>query len=76
MVVSTKVFFPNFPLKMLFFSKKLLDEKIFETSFLIKTIIFIFVTKRPLPFKRNLASRNCFLPFPQKIQLFFEKTAK
>ncbi len=56
-------FFSPFSPKMLLFSKKLLNEKIFKTSFPIKKVIFIFVSRRPIPFKRDLAPRNGFLLF-------------
>ncbi len=67
-----KNFFPFSP-KMLLFLKKLFHEKIFKTLFPIKKVIFIFVARCPLPFKRDLGPRNGFLPFFQKIQLFLKK---
>ncbi len=57
---------------MLLFSKKLLDEKIFKTSFPIKKIIFIFVARHLFPSKETWPPRNGFLPFSQKIQLFLK----
>ncbi len=48
---TPKIFFPPFSPKMLFFSKKLSDEKNIQTSFPIKKVIFIFVAGRPLPAK-------------------------
>ncbi len=68
-----KKFFFHFLQKYCFLQKKLLDEKIFKTSFPIKKVVFIFVAKRPLCFKRDLDSRNGFLAFSQKIQLFLKK---
>ncbi len=52
-----KIFFPFSP-KMLLFPKKLLDKKIFKTSFPIKKVIFFLVARRLLPFKRDLGPRN------------------
>ncbi len=66
-------FFPPFSPKMLLFLKKLLDEKIFKTSFSIKKVIFIFVARCPLPFKRDLDLINGFLSFSPKIQIFLKK---
>ncbi len=71
--MSPKNFFLWFSPKMLLFSKKLLNGKIFKTSFPIKKVIFIFAAWRPVPFKKELGPRNGFLPFFQKIQLFFLK---
>ncbi len=67
-----KIFSPLSP-KILFFSKKLLSDKIFETSFLIKRFIFILVARRLLSFKRDLGPRNGFLAFSQKITHFWKK---
>ncbi len=36
-----------------------------------KKCYLIFVIRRPLPFKRDLAPRNRFLPFSLKIKFFF-----
>ncbi len=69
----TPKFFLHFLKKVCFFLKKLLNEKIFKISFVIKKVVFIFVVKHPLPFKRNLGPRNGFLRFSQKIQLFLKK---
>ncbi len=66
------IFFPIF-FKNVAFSKKLVGEKIFKISFPIEKVIFIFVARNSLPFKRDLAPRNGFLPFSQKIQLFLKK---
>ncbi len=63
-------FFSPFFRKIYLFSKKLLDEKIFKTSFPIKNVIFIFAAKCPLLFRRVLAPKNGFLPFSRKIPLF------
>ncbi len=43
---------------------------------MIKKVIFIFVSRRPLFFKKDLAPRKDFSPFSRKIQLFIKKTAK
>ncbi len=59
--------------KMLLSLKKLLDEKIFKISFSIKKVIFIFVARHPLPFKRDLDPRNGFLLRSQKIQPFLKE---
>ncbi len=61
---------------MLFFSEKLLNEKIFKTSFPIKKVISIFVAGRPLSFKRDLGPRNCGFAIFSENTTFFEKTAK
>ncbi len=58
---------------MLLFSKKLLNNKIFKTLFPIKKVIFIFVTRRHVPFRGDWGLRNNFLPFFQKIQLILKK---
>ncbi len=71
--MSTQNFFYPFSPKMLLFSKKLLNEKIFKTSFPIKKIIFIFIAGRVLPFKRDLGPKSSFLPFSQKITAFLKK---
>ncbi len=71
--MSPKNFFPRFPPKMLLFSKKLLNEKIFKTSFSLKKVIFIFIARHPLPLKETRPPGNSFLPFSQKIQLFLKK---
>ncbi len=63
-------FYP-FPPKVLLFSKKWSKEKIFKTSFVIKKVIFIFVARHLLPFKRDLALRNSFWPFSQIITAIF-----
>ncbi len=59
--------------EQLLFSKKLLNEKIFETSFPIKKVIFIFVVRRLLPFKRDSAPRNGFYAVFSENIAFFEK---
>ncbi len=78
--MSSKIFSPIFSKNVAFYKKKLLDEKIFKDSFPTKKVIFIFVARHHLPFKRDLAPGNgfChfrkrFLPFSQKIQFFFLK---
>ncbi len=73
---SPKFLFLPFSRKMLLSSKKLLDEKIFKTSFPIKKVIFIFVARPSLSFKREkglgLYKYAFFLPFYWKIQFFFK----
>ncbi len=64
-----KIFSPFSP-KILLFSKKLLNDEIFETSFPIKKVILVLVARRLLSFKRDLGPRNSFLAFSQKITLF------
>ncbi len=75
-VNTLKFFFSIFSRRMLLSSKKLWYEKIFETSFPIKKVIFIFVVRRPLRFKRDLAPKNGFSLFSWKIQLSLKKTVK
>ncbi len=67
-------FFPPFSTKMLLFSKKLLDEKLFETSFSIKKVILIFVARYP-PFssKETWAPETVFCHFLKKYSFFFLK---
>ncbi len=76
---STKMFFHIFS-ENVAFSKKLLDKKIFDTSFPIKKVIFIFIASLPLPYKRDLAPRNGYSvirSFLEKYSFFlFEKTVK
>ncbi len=68
-----KIFFTIFSKKVAFL-KKLWDDKIFKTLFPIKKrVIFVLVARRPLPFKRNLGSKNSFLAFSHKIELFLKK---
>ncbi len=47
-----------------------------EPHFPLKKVVFIFLARRPLPFKRDLRPRNGFPLFSQKIKLFLKKTAK
>ncbi len=68
--------FPLFSQRMILSSKKRLYEELFETSIPIKMVIFIFVIRRPLPFKRHLDLRNSFPPFSPKKQFFIGKTVK
>ncbi len=56
MVVSVQNFFP-IVFKILLFSKKFVNDKIFETSFSIKKFIFILVARGFLSFKRYLGPR-------------------
>ncbi len=71
--VSPKFFSPFFP-KMLLFSKKLLDEKIFRTSFLIKKAHIYFRRQTAPSFQKGLGSRKWFFAiFFQKIQPFLKK---
>ncbi len=61
--------------KILFSSKKLSNKKIFKTS--SKKGYIHFCYQKPIPNKRDLAPRNGFSWFSQKILLFFcEKTAE
>ncbi len=56
---------------MFLFSEKLLNEKIFKTSFPIKKAVFIFVAGRLLPFKRDSGPRNYgFAVFSENTSLF------
>ncbi len=61
---TLKLFFAIFSKNIAFFEKILLDEK-------IKTVTFIFVSRRPLPIKRNLSLRNVFDHFLGKYSFFF-----
>ncbi len=70
--MSLQNFFRLFSPKMLFFSKKLFHEKIFKFHIPPPKKKFIFVTRHTLRFKRDLASRNGFLSFSPKIQLFLK----
>ncbi len=72
MVMSSQNFFPHFLQKYCFF-KTIVIWKNIQTSFPIKKIVFIFVVKRLLFFKRDLRPRNGFLAFSQKITPFFLK---
>ncbi len=71
---SPWIFSPLSP-KILLFSKKLLNDKILETSFPIKKFIFILVRRQTPPFlqKRLGGPRNGFLAFSQKITHFWKK---
>ncbi len=69
----TPKFFPLFSPKTLLFLEKLLNEKIFKTSFPIKKVIFIFVAGCPLPFKRDVGSRNCSFEIFSKNAAYFLK---
>ncbi len=64
-------FFPPFSPKMLLFSKKLFNEKIFKISVpILKKRLYSFSSpETPFP----LSPRNSFSRFSQKIQLFLEK---
>ncbi len=73
MVMYPQNLFSLFSPKMLLFLEKLLDEKIFKTLFLIKKVIFVFIAKYPLRFKRDSGPKNGFLPFSQKMQLILKK---
>ncbi len=72
-MITPQTIFSPFSPKMLLSSKKLLNEKIFKPPFPIKKVIFIFVARRVLPFKRDSDPRHSFLSFSQKIQLFLKK---
>ncbi len=56
-------FFFSFFQRMILSLKRLLHEELFETSFPIKKVLFIFVIRSPLPFKRDLVPRNGFSLF-------------
>ncbi len=57
--------------KNVVFFEKLLNEKILKTSFSIKKkIIFIFVARHPLRFKRELDDKNSFSHLSLKIVFF------
>ncbi len=73
MVILPKHFPSIFSKNVAFFPKRLLDEKIFKTSFSIKKGNIHFRRRTPFPFKIDLVTRNSFLPFSQKIQLFLKK---
>ncbi len=66
-----KFFFSLFSQRMILSSKKLLYEEQFETSFLLKKVIFIFVIRCPLPFKTDFAHENSFSPFLSVKTVFF-----
>ncbi len=51
MAMSPKTLFSRFSQKMSFSSKKLLNEKIFETSFHLKKVVFILVARHPFLLK-------------------------
>ncbi len=74
MVMPAKYFFPYFLQNCSFFRKKLLDEKIFKTSFPIKKVIFIFVDGHSFPSKETWPPETVFLPFSQKIQHFWKNS--
>ncbi len=66
MVISAKKFFSLFSPKMLLSSKKLLDEKIFKTSFPIKKGY-----DAPFPSKENWPQRRFFAIFSENTAFFF-----
>ncbi len=68
-----KIFFRHFFRKLLFSSKKLLDEKIFKTSFPIKKVIFIFVARCPLLSKGTWLPKIVFHSFLGKYSFFLKK---
>ncbi len=72
--VPQKIFFPISP-KMLLFSKKLLDEKIFKTSFRIKRYIH-FQRQMPLSVQKRLGPQKRVFAVFSEDKAFFEKTAK
>ncbi len=59
--------------RMILSSKKLLYEKVFETSFPIKKVIFIFVIRHPLPFpsRRTWPQKQFFAIFSENTVFFF-----
>ncbi len=66
-----KNFFSLFSQRMILSLKKLLYEELFETSFPKRKVIFIFVIRRPFPFKKDFAPRKSFSPFFPKVRFFF-----
>ncbi len=69
---SPKLFFAIFSENITFY-KKIVRWKNIQNLISHKKIIFIFVARRPLPFKRDLAPRNNFSPFSRKIELLNQK---
>ncbi len=61
-----------FSQKILLSSQKLLNEKTFKTSFLIKKVTSIFVARRPLLFKRDLPPKIVFHFFLGKCHFFWK----
>ncbi len=76
MVMFPQIFFPIFSKNIAFFEKIVLWKNIQNLISHKKKVIFIFVARRLLSFKRDLGPRNGFLAFSQKITPFFENTAK
>ncbi len=68
-----KIFF-HFLQKCCFLKKKLLNEKIFKTSFSIRKVIPIYFRRHtPRSLQKRLAPQKRFLPLFQKILLFLKK---
>ncbi len=53
-----KIIFHDYFGKFFFFFEKIAQWKIFKTSFPTKTVILIFVTRRPLPLKTAISSHK------------------
>ncbi len=70
--VPRKFFSPIFS-KNVAFLKKLLNKKIFETSFPIKKFYVHFLRQTPPSLQKRLGPQKRFLPFSQKIQLVLKK---
>ncbi len=69
-----KIFFPIFS-KNVAFLEKLLNVKIFKTSFLLKKRLYSFSSPGDVPFpsKETWAPETVVLPFSQKIQPLLKK---
>ncbi len=66
MVMSHKIFFTPFSPRKLLFSKKLLNKKIFKTSFTIRKVIFIFVARPPPSLQKRLRLQKWFFTVSSK----------
>ncbi len=73
MAVFPPKFFPHFLQKCGFFRKKLLNEKIFETSFPTKKVTFIFIVRHPFPSRGTWPLETVFCIFLRKLRLFLKK---
>ncbi len=68
------IFSPIFSKNVSFFEKIVKEMKKYSKPYFpVKKVIFIFLARRPLPFKRDLGPWNGFSLFSQKIQLFLKK---
>ncbi len=68
-------FFAIFYENVAFFEKIVRRKNIYKISFSIKKVTFIFVGRRPLPFKKDWDPKNSFTVFSEN-RAFFEKTVK